>query len=306
MRRVFCAFAIAILGFVAISAKPASTQQTAHKAAHSTSATAFEPLNRWKAALQSGNEAALAALYSRVPPAQTQTPGGVSKDAEAEARFWAAAMNQGVSNLNPKTLAIEPREAGLIEVVLRVELTAHTSSGDQPCAAAVHQLWQKQGSDWRIVATRRDDLNLNPGRRLPEPSKPNTDLYAPPEQGPREVAAALASAAQDHKRVILVFGANWCYDCHVLDTAFRSKDIAPMVRANFHVVHINIGDLDKNLDLAAKYEVPLNKGVPALAVLDPDGKVVYSQKQGEFENSVRIGPADVVAFLKKWAPARPS
>jgi hypothetical protein len=61
---------------------------------------------------------------------------------------------------------------------------------------------------------------------------------------------------------------------------------------------------DKNLDLAAKYEVPLNKGVPALAVLDSGGKVIFSQKQGEFENSVRIGPADVTAFLKKWALPR--
>jgi hypothetical protein len=42
--------------------------------------------------------------------------------------------------------------------------------------------------------------------------------------------------------------------------------------------------------------------VPALVVLDPDGKLVYSQQAGEFENSTRIGPADVTAFLEKWAP----
>jgi hypothetical protein len=36
------------------------------------------------------------------------------------------------------------------------------------------------------------------------------------------------------------------------------------------------------------------KGVPALAVLDPDGKVVYSQKKGEFESTPAIGPEDVM------------
>ena len=30
--------------------------------------------------------------------------------------------------------------------------------------------------------------------------------------------------------------------------------------------------------------------------------VVYSQKEGEFENSTRFSTADVTAFLKKWAP----
>ena len=311
MRRTFCIAAAVVLTFAAIGAQSASVPQTTNKSSLSSAPAAFAPLNAWKAALQSGSEASLAAFYSKVPPAQVQTPQGSSQDAEAEARYWSAVMAQGVSNVNPKVLAIEHRQGGLIEAVLRVELTARTNSGDQPAtagkpyAAAVHQLWQKQGSDWRIVATRRDDLYLNPPRRLPEPAKPNTDLYAPPEEARREIAAALASAARDRKRVMLVFGANWCYDCHVLDTAFRSKDIAPLVRANFHVVHVNVGDdEDKNLDLAAKYDVPLNKGVPALAVLDPDGKVIYSQKQGEFENSVRIGPTDVVAFLQRWAAAR--
>jgi hypothetical protein len=69
-------------------------------------------------------------------------------------------------------------------------------------------------------------------------------------------------------------------------------------------VHVNVGDYDKNLDLAKKYEIPLDKGVPSLAILDPDGKLVISQKQGEFESTVRLGPEDVVAFLKKWKPQR--
>ncbi len=263
----------------------------------------FEPLNRWKAALESGNEALLAALYSRVPPAQVQTDVGTVENPEAEARYWSAAIAKGPTGLNPKLLTVERRQPGLVEVVLRVEMNLPGSSGPQPFVAAVHQLWQQQGSDWRIVATRRSDLEPNPPRRLPEPAKPKTDLYAPPEEAQSEIHAALASAAKDHKRVILVFGANWCYDCHVLDAAFHSLAIAPLVEKNYHVVHVNVGDEDKNLDLAEKYGVPLKKGIPGLAVLDSDGKLVYSQKQGEFENSFRIGPADVTAFLKKWAPS---
>jgi thioredoxin 1 len=262
----------------------------------------FEPFNRWKAALQSGNEAALSALYSKLPPAQVQTDAGTFADPEAEARYWSAAVAKGPVSMNPKLLDVEPRQAGLVEVVLRVEMTFPGPSGGQPFAAAVHQLWQRQGNDWFIVLTRRSDLEPNPPRRLPEPVKPKTDLYAPPEEAKAEIEAALASAAKDHKRVILVFGANWCYDCHVLDATFHSKTIAPLVNANYHVVHINVGDEDKNLDLAEKYGVPLKRGIPGLAVLDSDGHLIYSQKEGEFENSVRIGPADVTAFLKKWAP----
>jgi thiol:disulfide interchange protein len=139
---------------------------------------------------------------------------------------------------------------------------------------------------------------------LPEPTVPNTDLYPPPDEAQAEIDTALGAATRDHKRVILVFGANWCYDCHVLDQTLHSKQIAPLVEGNYHVVHISIGEGNKNLDLAKKYDVPLDKGVPALAVLDPDGKLVFSQKHGEFESSIRIGPEDVVQFLERWKPVR--
>ena len=47
----------------------------------------------------------------------------------------------------------------------------------------------------------------------------------------------------------------------------------------------------------------MNKGIPALAVLDADGKVVVSQKNGEFENARALTREEVLAFLNKWRPA---
>ena len=267
----------------------------------------FEPLDRWKAAVVANNQMALAAFYSTNPPAQNQIPQGNARDASEEPRFWSAVAAQGLSDFEPKVLEILRPQAGVVELVLRIEFKLKTSSGVQPFVVGASQVWVQQGSDWRIFATQRSDPAPNPPRRLPEPAKPNTDLYPPPEEAKSEISAALASAAKDHKRVILVFGGNWCYDCHVLDATFHSKAIAPLVNANFHVVHVNIGEeYDKNLDLAAKYQVPLKKGVPALVVLDPNGKLVYSQQAGEFENTTRVGPADVTAFLKKWAPSHSS
>ncbi|MBZ5696685.1 MAG: thioredoxin family protein [Acidobacteriia bacterium] len=265
----------------------------------------FEPLDGWKTAVVANNQAALAAFYSTNPPAQNQIPQGNTRDAGEEPRFWSAVAAQGLSDFEPKVLEILRPQTGVVELVLRIEFKLKTSSGVQPFVVEAAQVWAQQGDGWQILATQRSDPEPNPPRRLPVPTKPNTDLYPPPEEAQPEINAALASAAKDHKRVILVFGGNWCYDCHVLDATFHSKAIAPLVNANFHVVHVNIGEeYDKNLDLAAKYQVPLKKGVPALVVLDPSGKLVYSQQAGEFENSTRIGPADVTAFLKKWAPPR--
>jgi uncharacterized protein YyaL (SSP411 family) len=117
------------------------------------------------------------------------------------------------------------------------------------------------------------------------------------------LTAALGAAARENKRVVAIFGANWCYDCHVLDATFRSKEFASLVNANYVVVHINIGEEGKdNSGLATSLGVALDRGIPSLGVLDPDGKVVFAQKGGEFESTVKIGPEDVRAFLEKWKP----
>ena len=269
-----------------------------------TDSTVYEILNRWRAAVMSGDRAELGALYSTTPPARAQMPEGNTQDPNEEPAFWSALASRGLVKFEPKVLEIRRPQPGAISVVLRIELMLGTAPGAEPYVVSATQIWVAQGNDWRIYATQRSDLVRNLTGRLPQPAKPNTDLYPPAKQAPSEIEAALSSAAKDHKRVLLVFGGNWCYDCHVLDATFHSKGIAALIDANFHVVHVNVGDYDKNLDLANKYEVPLKKGVPSLAVLDPDGKLVFSQKQGEFESSARLGPEDVVEFLNKWKPAR--
>src|SRR5258708_19633140 len=105
------------------------------------------------------------------------------------------------------------------------------------------------------------------------------DIYPANVDAKAEIAEALANAAKTHRRVILVFGGNWCYDCHVLDAAFHSPEIAPTLNKNFVVVHVNIGEFDKNLDIADKNKVPLNKAVPTSAFVRSNAKVLFSTNQ---------------------------
>jgi len=128
-------------------------------------------------------------------------------------------------------------------------------------------------------------------------------IYSETADAHAEIKEALARARAEHKRVIVVFGANWCFDCHVLDQAFHRPDCAAIIAANYEVVHVDIGKGEKNQDLMTKYEVPMKRGIPGLAVLEANGKLVYSQKSGEFENARALSPNDFLAFLNKWKPA---
>ena len=282
----------------------ASQVPPAKKTIKTSASSAFEPLDSWKEAVVSGDRATLAALYTTSPPARAKTPQVETQDPAEEPAFWSSLRGAGRSRCDLKVLEVKNLQPGVMAFVLRFEVGLRTSTGEKSGIISGSQVWVQQLGVWRIIATQRSDLMAKETMRLPEPAKPNIQLYPDPGEARSEIASALAAASKDHKRVLLVFGGNWCYDCHVLDATFHSKAILPLVNANYHVVHVNVGDYDKNIDLASKYEIPLEKGVPSLAILDPDGKLVVSQKKGEFESTVRIGPEDIVRFLKHWKPPR--
>jgi thiol:disulfide interchange protein len=129
-------------------------------------------------------------------------------------------------------------------------------------------------------------------------------IYPPPAVAPGEIQHAIADATREHKRVIVDFGGNWCSDCKVLDYYLHEPPNAGLLARDFILVDINIGLYTHNLDLAEKYNIPIRKGVPALAVLSSRGRLLYSQTGGQFENMSRISLDAVTAFLDMWKPVR--
>src|SRR5471032_3215661 len=75
-----------------------------------------------------------------------------------------------------------------------------------------------------------------------------------------DIKQALTQAATAKIPVIVVFGANWCGDCRALDTAMKTGASAPLLSRDFKIVKVDVGQIDKNLDIARSYGVPLEKG----------------------------------------------
>ena len=120
----------------------------------------------------------------------------------------------------------------------------------------------------------------------------------------KQIAAALREASHHRpaRNVVLVFGGNWCTDCRVLSAQMHKGDLAALLAKSFVVVKIDIGRMDKNLDLAAKYGVPIKNGVPALAVLNSRGKLLYAQDQGQFADARHMSYESIKAFFELWKP----
>ena len=125
-------------------------------------------------------------------------------------------------------------------------------------------------------------------------------IYPSIDAAEADIHAAVVEARRTHKRVLLDFGGDWCPDCQVLNIYFHQSPNAELLEKNFVLVDVNIGRMDANLEIAHRYGVPVS-GVPALAVLDDHGKVIYAQTK-EFADMRHMEALSVTEFLNKWKP----
>jgi thiol-disulfide isomerase/thioredoxin len=132
--------------------------------------------------------------------------------------------------------------------------------------------------------------------------QPSASIYNEQADAHHDVAAAIANATGSKKNVVLIFGANWCGDCHALYNQMHKPELASVVEKTFVVVEIDLGRWDKNLDLAEKYHVPIKRGIPALAVLDPHGNLLYAMDQGQFADARSMSYESIKAFFEQWKP----
>ncbi len=132
------------------------------------------------------------------------------------------------------------------------------------------------------------------------------DVYDVHADGKAQVAAGVARAAAEHKRVLLVFGANWCIWCHRLHATFENNaDVSKALRRDFVLVDIDVNTrngVDRNSDVNARYGNPTEHGIPVLVVLDSNGKQLTTKDSGELEEGGGHSPAKILAFLSSWAP----
>jgi thioredoxin 1 len=255
-------------------------------------ASSFTPFQQWIAAVLTGDAAGLKDLYSTDPAAQVRLKT-VMHPGTDDLNFW---LDLKVRSMKVEIvrLIVRPTKAN---VIFRADVVPG-GANPQSLNITDDQTWMREGDQWRLVYSERTD-----DPKLKHPADMKKDLYPANVDAHAEIKEAEDKAAKEHKRLLLVFGANWCFDCHVLDLAFHGPQLAPILASNYEVVHVDIGpDGKKNGDVAQQFDVSLDKGVPVIAVAESDGKVVVSEKNGEFEDARQLTPEFLTEFLNKWKP----
>lgn len=119
-----------------------------------------------------------------------------------------------------------------------------------------------------------------------------------------QVDAAMARALIADKRVIVLMGANWCHDSRGLSGWFAEPRFAAMLAAKYEIVYVDVGQRDRNIDIARRFGLTSIKGTPTVLVLTPRGVLLNRKSAPKWRDAASRKEADIFAYFDQFVPER--
>jgi thioredoxin len=116
----------------------------------------------------------------------------------------------------------------------------------------------------------------------------------------QDIADARERAIVSGKLLMVTFGANWCPDCLTLHKNLADPTTREYAARRFEFVNIDVGEFDKNADVARELGVQVN-GIPLAVFFGPDGRPICDTTRGELEPSRHYTSREILEFLREVA-----
>lgn len=137
------------------------------------------------------------------------------------------------------------------------------------------------------------------GLATPMPDAP----YDENADGDALLRDAMFTARGQEKRAVIVFGANWCPDARALAGIMAAPAMAEFLEAHAVPVLIDVGRYERNQQTAKALNVHPLEGLPAVAILEPDGAVVDPASLYRWRSARAEAPQNIADwFAERLSP----
>jgi hypothetical protein len=85
------------------------------------------------------------------------------------------------------------------------------------------------------------------------------------------------AAISKNKRLLVVFGAQWCHDSRGLSQRFSTAKINAILQQQYEIVFVDVGYLSTGFEAIQQLNQPIYYGTPAVLIIDPKTNTLLNQ-----------------------------
>ena len=115
------------------------------------------------------------------------------------------------------------------------------------------------------------------------------------------VDQTLENAAVSGKRAMIVMGANWCHDSRALAGWFETPRFAALLDENYSVAYIDVGQKDRNIDVAQRFGLDNIVGTPTVIVTNAQGDVLNLETAPSWRNAASRSEDEILDYFEALA-----
>jgi serine/threonine-protein kinase len=157
-------------------------------------------------------------------------------------------------------------------------------------------------AEGNLVHQQRTGELVVDGHHDPEKVTELLKKYAAPRDAETVLQAALATASSEGKRVFLRFGSPWSksgYWSNILDDFLARPEIQPIMARDFVDANVHLDRMNRSLELEGRFvEKPAQQGIPWIAILDSQGKVLITSNGKNGNIGYPGQPEEIDHFMK--------
>lgn len=105
---------------------------------------------------------------------------------------------------------------------------------------------------------------------------------------------------KSRKQAIVIFGANWCPDCRILEGTLQLPTVKKFMEEHFLIMHIDLGKYDINMSLLEELSIPRQEGVPRVVIFDDKGNPLNLDSNDIWRTARDSSQQDIFNYFQKF------
>lgn len=108
------------------------------------------------------------------------------------------------------------------------------------------------------------------------------------------------NASKKGKQSIVIFGANWCPDCRILEATLQLPTVSKYLNKNFEILHVDLGKYDINMNLLEVLGIPRREGVPRIVIFGESGVALNLDSTDTMRTARDTKQQDIFNYFQKY------